>query len=89
MFFSRIFQFCTSSSSGFSYVTSSHMYMKSFVNVCDVESADNRYVCQIVNCIFVLNTTRILSHQALGSLMVRKKEFGLKRFISYRRALSP
>ena len=31
------------------YATSLHVYMKSFVNVCDVKSADNRYVCQIVN----------------------------------------
>ena len=54
------------------------MYMNSFVNVWEVESADNRYVFQILNCIFVLNMTCISSHQTLRSLVVRKKEFQLK-----------
>ena len=53
--FSRNFHFCTSSSSCFSvgsqtlYAASSHMYMTSFINICDVKSADNHYVCKIVN----------------------------------------
>ena len=52
------------------------MYMNSFV--WEVESADNRYVFQILNCIFILNMTCISSHQTLRSLVVRKKEFQLK-----------
>ena len=31
------------------HATSSHAYMTSFVNFCDVKSTDNRYVCYNVN----------------------------------------
>ena len=77
MCFSRSFHSCTSSSSGFSvgrqkrYVASTYMFMKSFVNVCDVESEDNRYVRQIVNCIlFQICHVGISAHQSIGSFVV-------------------
>ena len=49
--FLEFFRFCTSSSAGYSvgrqkrYATSSHVYMTSSVNVCDVKGAENCYVC--------------------------------------------
>ena len=55
--------------------------MTSFVNVCDIKSAEKRYASlKIVN-----NKTKcVSSHRCLGSLVVwvRKKEFWLKGFIS-------
>ena len=56
--------------------------MTSFVNVCDVKSAEKRYAClKIVNNKTKMNMTRVSSHRCLGSLLVRKKEFRLKGFI--------
>ena len=55
----------------------------SFVNVCDVKSAEKRYAClRIVNNKTKMNKTCISSHPCLGSPVVRKKEFQLKGFIS-------
>ena len=48
--------------------------MTSFVNVCDVKSAEKRYAC--------LKIVNKSSHRYLGSLVVRKEEFRLKGFIS-------
>ena len=57
--------------------------MTSFVNVCDVKSAEKRYAClKIVNNKTKMNMTYISSHLCLWSLVVRKKEFRLKGFIS-------
>ena len=57
--------------------------MTSFVNVYDVNSAENRYAClKIVNNKTKMNMTCVSSHRCLGSPVVRKKEFRLKRFIS-------
>ena len=56
--------------------------MTSFVNVCDVKSAEKRYVCESVNNKTNMNMTCVSSHRCLGSLVVREKEFRLKRFIS-------
>ena len=57
--------------------------MTSFVNVCDVKSAEKRYAClKIVNNKTKVNKTCVSSHRCLGSPMVRKKEFRLNRFIS-------
>ena len=57
------------------------MEMTSFVNVCDVKSAEKRYpYIKMVNK--KMNMTCVSSHQCLGSLVVRKKEFRLKGFIS-------
>ena len=57
--------------------------MTSFVNVCDVISAEKRYAClKIVNNKTKLNMTCVSSHRCLGSPVVRKKEFRLKGFIS-------
>ena len=54
--------------------------MTSFVNVCDVKSAEKRYACsKVVDN--KMNMTCVSSHQCLGSLVVRKK-FQLKGFIS-------
>ena len=65
------------------YATSSHVQMTSFVNVCDVESAEKRYAClKIVNNKTKMNKTCVSSHRCLGSPVVRKKEFRLKGFIS-------
>ena len=64
-------------------VTSSHVKMTSFVNVCDVKSAEKRYDClNFVNNKTKMNMTCVSSHQCLGSPVVRKKEFWLKGFIS-------
>ena len=55
--------------------------MTSFVNVCDVISAEKRYAClKIVNNKTKLNMTCVSSHRCLGSPVVRKKEFRLKGF---------
>ena len=57
--------------------------MTSFVNVCDVKSAEKHYAClKFVNNKTKMNMTCILPHQCLGSPVVRKKEFRLKGFIS-------
>ena len=65
------------------YATSSHVQMTSFVNVCDVKSAEKRYAClKIVNNKTKINKVCASSHQCLGSPVVRKKEFRLKGFIS-------
>ena len=56
--------------------------MTSFVNVCDVKSAETRYAClKIVNNKAKMNMTCV-SHRSLGSPVVKKKEFWLKGFIS-------
>ena len=56
--------------------------MTSFVN-CDVKSVEKRYAClKIVNDKTKMNMTCISSQRCLGSLVVRKKEFRLKGFIS-------
>ena len=57
--------------------------MTSYVNVCDVKSAENRYAClRIINNKTKMNMTCVSSHRCLGSPVVRKKEFWLKGFIS-------
>ena len=57
--------------------------MTSFVNFCDVKSAEKRYAClKIVNNKRKINMTCVSSHRFLGSPVVRKKEFRLKGFIS-------
>ena len=57
--------------------------MTSFVNACDVKSAEKRYAClKIVNNKPKLNMTCVSSHRCFGSPVVRKKEFQLKGFIS-------
>ena len=57
--------------------------MTSFVNVYDVKSAENRYVClKIVNNKAKMNMTCVSSHRCLESPVVREKEFRLKGFIS-------
>ena len=57
--------------------------MTSFVNVCDVKSAEKRYAClKILNNKTKMNKTCVSSHRCLGSPVVRKKEFRLKVFIS-------
>ena len=63
------------------YAKSSHVQMTSFVNVCDVKSAEKRYACvKIVNNKTKINKTFVSSHRCLGSHVVRKKEFRLKGF---------
>ena len=65
------------------YATSSHVQMTSFVNVCDVKSAEKRYPCfKIVNNKTKIKKTCVSSHRCLGSPVVKKKEFQLKGFIS-------
>ena len=50
-----------------------HVSLTSFVNVCDVKSAEKPYAClKIVNNKTKMNKTCVLSHQCLGSLVVRK-----------------
>ena len=57
--------------------------MTSFVNVCDVKSAEKRNAyLKIVNNKTKMNKTCVSSHRCLGSPVVRKKEFRLKGFIS-------
>ena len=59
--------------------------MTSFVNVCDIKSAEKRYAClKIVNNLFKtkMNKTCVSFHRCLVSPVVRKKEFRLKGFIS-------
>ena len=56
--------------------------MTSFVNVCDVKSAEKRYACLNIVNKTKLNMTCALSHRCLGSPVVRKNEFRLKGFIS-------
>ena len=57
--------------------------MTSFVNICDVKSAEKRYAClKIVDNKTKMNMTCVSSHRCLGSPVVRKKEFRLKGFIS-------
>ena len=52
--------------------------MTSFVNVCDVKSAEKHYVC-----LKIVNEYDMRSYyRSLGSFVVRKKEFWLKGFIS-------
>ena len=53
------------------------------VHVCDVKSAEKRYVClKIVNNKTKMKMICFSSHRCLGSLVARKKEFRLKGFIS-------
>ena len=58
--------------------------MTSFVNVRDVKNAEKRYikVCLIVTYKTKTYMKWVSSHRGIGSLVMRKKEFGLKRFIS-------
>ena len=57
--------------------------MTSFVNVCDVKSAEKCYAClKIVNNKTKMNMTCASSHRCFESPVVRKKEFQLKGFIS-------
>ena len=57
--------------------------MTSFVNVCGINCAEKCDAClKTVNNKTKMNMTCISSHQSLGSLVVRKKEFWLKGFIS-------
>ena len=57
--------------------------MTSFVNVCDVKSAEKRYAClKTVNNKTKMNMTCVSFRRCLGSLVARKKEFQLKGFIS-------
>ena len=57
--------------------------MTSFVNVCDVKSAQKLYGClKIVNNKTKINMTCVSSHRCLGSPVVSKKEFRLEEFIS-------
>ena len=57
--------------------------MASFVNFCDVKSAEKRYAClKIVNYKTKMNKTCVSSHRCRGSPVVRKKGFRLKGFIS-------
>ena len=58
--------------------------MTSFVNVCDVKSAEKCYACLkiIVNNKTKMNITCVSSHRCFGSPVVRKKDFRLKGFIS-------
>ena len=58
--------------------------MTSFVNICDVKSAEKRYTCLkiIVNNKTKMNMTCASSHRCFGSPVVSKKEFRLKGFIS-------
>ena len=57
--------------------------MASFVNVCDVKSAEKRHAClKIVNNKTKMIKTWVSSHQCLWSPVARKKEFRLKGFIS-------
>ena len=57
--------------------------MTSFVNACEVKSAEKCYAClKIVNNRTKINMTCVSSHRCLWSLVVRKKEFRLKGFIS-------
>ena len=57
--------------------------MSPFVNVCDVKNAEKRYAC-LKNVIskMKMNMPCFSSHRCLGSLVVRKKDFRLKGFIS-------
>ena len=60
--------------------------MTSFVNACDVNSAEKRYAClKNANNKTKMNKTCVSSHRCLGSPhspVIRKKEFRLKGFIS-------
>ena len=57
--------------------------MTSFVNDCDIKSAEKRYAClKIVNNKTKMKMTCVSSHRCLGSPVVRKKEFRLNGFIS-------
>ena len=57
--------------------------MTSFVNVCDVKSAEKRYAClKNLNNKTKMNNPCVLSHRCLGSPVFRKKEFQLEGFIS-------
>ena len=57
--------------------------MTSFVNVCDVKSAEKRYAgLKMVYNKTKMNMTCASSHGCLGSPVVRKKEFRLNGFIS-------
>ena len=63
---------------------SSHVQMTSFINVCEVKSAEKRYAClKIVNNKTKMNMTCVSPHRCFRSpAVVRKKEFRLKGFIS-------
>ena len=53
--------------------------MTSFVNVCDVKSAEKRYAClKVGNNKTKMNITCVSSHRCPGSLVVRKMEFRLE-----------
>ena len=53
--------------------------MTSFVNVCEVKSAEKRHACSNKT---KMNMSYVSSHRCLASLVVSKKEFWLKVFIS-------
>ena len=58
--------------------------MTSFVNVCDVkreENHDDACLKNVNNKTKNKNMTCVTFHRCLGSLVVMKKEFRLKRFI--------
>ena len=56
---------------------SSHVQMTSFVNVCDVKSAEKRYYClKIVNKKTKLNMTLFHLIDALGHLWSGKRSSG-------------
>ena len=89
--FSRIFRFCSSilqsqcwKTETLCNVIASHVQMTSFVNICDVKSAEKRYACLkiIVNNKTKMNMTCASSRRCFGSSVVSKKEFQLKGFIS-------
>ena len=59
------------------------MQITSFVNVCDVKSAEKGFAClKIVSNKTKLNMTCVSSHRCIGSSVVGKKKFRLKGFIS-------
>ena len=61
------------------------MQVTSFINVCDVKSAERRCACsKIVDNKTKMNMTCVSSRRCFGSpvvVAVRKKEFRLKGFI--------
>ena len=57
--------------------------MTSFVNVCDVKSAEMCHSClKIVNNRTKMNKACVSSRRCLGSPVVRKNEFQLKGYLS-------
>ena len=59
------------------------MQITSFVNFCDVKSAERRFAClKFVNNETKMNKTCVSSHRCLGLPVAMKREFWLKGFIS-------